>query len=96
MNKDKKFSIGEFSEKTGIPIPTLHYYDEIGLLQPEKNPSSGHRTYYFQDIITLQKIISLKFLGYSLDLLKYFHDSPLLVSQYSNFQLRTYLQNLQY
>jgi len=67
MNKDKKFSIGEFSEKTGIPIPTLHYYDEIGLLQPEKNPSSGHRTYYFQDIITLQKIISLKFLGYSLD-----------------------------
>ncbi|MEB2281935.1 MerR family transcriptional regulator [Lysinibacillus xylanilyticus] len=67
MNKDKKFSIGEFSEKTGMPIPTLHYYDEIGLLQPEKNPSTGHRTYYFQDIITLQKIISLKFLGYRLD-----------------------------
>ena len=67
MNKVKKFSIGEFSEKTGIPIPTLHFYDEIGLLQTEKSPSSGHRIYYFQDIITLQKIISLKFLGYSLD-----------------------------
>ena len=45
----------------------MHYYDEIGLLQPEKNPSSGHRIYKYQDIITLQKIISLKFLGYSLD-----------------------------
>ncbi|HDR4440700.1 TPA: MerR family transcriptional regulator [Bacillus cereus] len=67
MKKDKKFSIGEFSEKAGIPIPTLHYYDEIGLLQPEKNPSSGHRIYKYQDIITLQKILSLKFLGYSLD-----------------------------
>ncbi|AOY16447.1 MerR family transcriptional regulator [Bacillus sp. ABP14] len=67
MKKDQKFSIGEFSEKTGIPIPTLHYYDEIGLLQPEKNPSSGHRIYKYQDIITLQKILSLKFLGYSLD-----------------------------
>ncbi|MCU0096157.1 MerR family transcriptional regulator [Bacillus sp. OR9] len=67
MKKDKKFSIGEFSKKTGIPIPTLHYYDEIGLLQPEKNPSSGHRIYKYQDIITLQKILSLKFLGYSLD-----------------------------
>ncbi|MEC2918371.1 MerR family transcriptional regulator [Bacillus tropicus] len=67
MNTDKKFSIGEFSKKTGIPIPTLHYYDEIGLLQPEKNPSSGHRIYKYQDIITLQKIVSLKFLGYSLD-----------------------------
>ncbi|WP_410986968.1 MerR family transcriptional regulator [Bacillus shihchuchen] len=67
MNTDKKFSIGEFSKKTGIPIPTLHYYDEIGLLQPEKNTSSGHRICKYQDIITLQKIISLKFLGYSLD-----------------------------
>lgn len=67
MNTDKRFSIGEFSKKTGIPIPTLHYYDEIGLLQPEKNPSSGQRIYKYQDIITLQKIISLKFLGYSLD-----------------------------
>ncbi|MEJ9233179.1 MerR family transcriptional regulator [Peribacillus butanolivorans] len=67
MNKNNKFSIGEFSEKTGIPIPTLHYYDEIGLLRPEKNPSSGHRIYNYQDIITLQKILSLKFLGYSLD-----------------------------
>ncbi|PEP22642.1 MerR family transcriptional regulator [Bacillus wiedmannii] len=67
MSKDKMFSIGEFSKKTGIPIPTLHYYDEIGLLQPKKNPSSGHRIYKYQDIITLQKILSLKFLGYSLD-----------------------------
>ncbi len=33
----------------------------------KKNPSSGHRIYKYQDIITLQKIISLKFLGYSLD-----------------------------
>ncbi|MBD8028695.1 MerR family transcriptional regulator [Ureibacillus sp. Re31] len=67
MYKNKKFSIGEFSEKTGIPIPTLHYYDELGLLQPERNPSSEHRIYNYEDIITLQKILSLKFLGYSLD-----------------------------
>ncbi|QHH85331.1 MerR family transcriptional regulator [Bacillus paranthracis] len=54
-------------EKNGHTNSYLHYYDEIGLLQPEKNPSSGHRIYKYQDIITLQKIISLKFLGYSLD-----------------------------
>jgi len=67
MNKNNKFSIGEFSEKTGVSIRTLHYYDEIGLLKPEKNPSSGHRIYNCQDIIILQKILSLKLLGYSLD-----------------------------
>ncbi|MBL5768336.1 MerR family transcriptional regulator [Heyndrickxia sporothermodurans] len=67
MKGNNKYSIGEFSEKTGISIRTLHYYDEIGLLQPEKHPTSGHRIYDHQDILTLQKIISLKFLGYSLD-----------------------------
>lgn len=67
MKNNEKFSIGEFSKKTGISISTLHYYDEMGLLHPEKHPSSGHRVYYYQDIITLQKILSLKFLGYSLE-----------------------------
>ncbi|MED3573699.1 MerR family transcriptional regulator [Cytobacillus praedii] len=67
MKRTNTFSIGEFSEKTGISIRTLHYYDEMGLLQPEKHPTSGHRIYKHQDILTLQKIVSLKFLGYSLD-----------------------------
>lgn len=67
MSKDQNYSIGEFSEKTGTSIRTLHYYDEIGLLQPEKHPSSGHRIYRDQDVLTLQRIVSLKFLGYSLE-----------------------------
>lgn len=67
MSKSKNYSIGEFSEKTGTSIRTLHYYDEIGLLRAEKHPSSGHRIYTDQDVLTLQKIICLKSLGYSLD-----------------------------
>jgi DNA-binding transcriptional MerR regulator len=67
MENQKMFSIGEFSKKTGISIRNLRYYDEIGLLVPNKHPTSGHRIYNYDDIITLQKIITLKFLGYSLD-----------------------------
>ncbi len=67
MTGKEQFTIGEFSAKTGISVRTLHYYDEIGLLKPEKYAISGHRIYKIQDIITLQKIISLKFLGYSLE-----------------------------
>lgn len=67
MTGKEKFAIGEFSAKTGISVRTLHYYDEIALLKPEKHPTSGHRIYKTQDIMTLQKIISLKFLGYSLE-----------------------------
>lgn len=61
------YQIGEFSAKTGTSIRTLHYYDEIGLLTPKKHPTSGHRLYSDNDVLKLQKIISLKFLGYSLE-----------------------------
>ncbi|MCR8641764.1 MerR family transcriptional regulator [Paenibacillus sp. N1-5-1-14] len=63
----KYYSIGEFAKQTGTPIRTLHYYDEIGLLQPVKNPSSGHRLYTDEDALTLQQIVTFKFLGYSLN-----------------------------
>ncbi|MDQ0229047.1 MerR family transcriptional regulator [Metabacillus malikii] len=67
MKGTRKYSISEFSKKTGVSIRTLHYYDDIGLLKPDKHPTSGHRIYDHQDILTLQKILCLKFLGYSLD-----------------------------
>jgi DNA-binding transcriptional MerR regulator len=61
------YSIGEFAKKTGTTIRTLHYYDEIGLLQPALTTTSGRRYYSDDNIIELQKIVSLKFLGYSLE-----------------------------
>ncbi|MGE6595063.1 MerR family transcriptional regulator [Bacillus proteolyticus] len=67
MSKKEGYSIGEFSKRTGTSIRTLQYYDETGLLKPEKNISSGHRVYKDKDILALQKIVSLKVLGYSLE-----------------------------
>lgn len=67
MGEQKKYLIGEFSERTGTSVRTLHYYDEIGLLTPEKHPVSGHRLYSDRDVLTLQKIVSLKVLGYPLE-----------------------------
>lgn len=62
-----KYSIGDFSKKTGTTIRTLHYYDEIGLLKPALITESGRRFYSDDELIKLQKIVSLKFLGYSLE-----------------------------
>ncbi len=67
------YSIGQFSKKTGTTIRTLHYYDEIALLTPEVT-GSGRRIYNDTHLITLQKIITLKFLGYSLNQIKQFLD----------------------
>ncbi len=61
------YSIGAFAKKTGTTIRTLRYYDEIGLLKPTFITETGRRYYSDDDLITLQKIVSLKFLGYSLE-----------------------------
>ena len=62
-----QYSIGEFAKKTGMTIRTLHYYDEIDLLKPSFISTTGRRFYSDENIIQLQKIVSLKFLGYPLE-----------------------------
>lgn len=62
-----KYSIGAFAKKTGTTIRALRYYDEIDLLKPSFITEAGRRYYSDDDFITLQKIVSLKFLGYSLE-----------------------------
>lgn len=61
------YTVGEFAALSKTSVRTLHYYDDIGLLRAERNASSGHRVYGTRDIFKLQQIISLKFLGYSLE-----------------------------
>jgi len=61
------YTVGEFAAQTRCSVRTLHYYDEIGLLRAERDPSSGHRIYRSRDLYTLQRIVSLKALGYSLE-----------------------------
>lgn len=62
--------IHEFGEKAGVTVKTLLYYDKIGLLTPLKNISTGYRIYREEDFIRLQQIITLKFIGLSLDEIK--------------------------
>lgn len=60
-------TIGKFAEKSGVTLRTLRYYDKIGLLKPCSYSSSGHRLYNLEDFSKLQKILTLKFIGLSLE-----------------------------
>ena len=64
------YSIGEFSKKTGITIRTLRYYGEKGLLIPARISEGGQRYYNDANIITVQKIVTFKYLDYSLEEIK--------------------------
>ncbi|SEM77441.1 DNA-binding transcriptional regulator, MerR family [Mesobacillus persicus] len=65
----KSYSIGEFAKRTGVTVRTLHYYDELGILIAYRT-ENGRRIYNDSHFATMQKIVTLKFLGYSLDQMK--------------------------
>ncbi|SDI48016.1 MerR family transcriptional regulator [Natribacillus halophilus] len=63
---DQQLTIGQLSEKTSVTIRTLRYYDKIGLLKPSDYKEGGHRLYNAYELLRLQQIQALKFIGFSL------------------------------
>jgi len=68
--------VGEVAKRTGLSIRTLHYYDEIGLLEPSTLTPSRHRVYGAAELSRLQRIKSLRSLGFSLDEIRHCLDTP--------------------
>ena len=61
------YTSGEFAKKASVSIRTIRYYDKQGLLKPACMSAGGYRLYTDSDFAKLQKILSLKYLGFSLD-----------------------------
>jgi DNA-binding transcriptional MerR regulator len=59
--------IGEIADATNLTVRTLHYYEEIGLLDPAARSPAGHRLYGTDTIEQLYRITALRQLGLSLD-----------------------------
>lgn len=60
--------IGFFSKLSQVPIKTLRYYDQIGLLKPiEIDTHTGYRYYSVSQLQRLNRILALKDLGFSLE-----------------------------
>ena len=45
--RSEKMTVHEVAKLTGITIRALHYYDEIGLLEPAKADKTKYRLYIF-------------------------------------------------
>ncbi len=57
-----EYSIGEFSRLTGLGIHTLRYYEQEGLVTPERNPRNRRR-YSDKDLAWIKFIKRLKDTG---------------------------------
>lgn len=62
MDPDNAYSIGEASDIVGVSTRTLRFYEESGLLAPERS-ANGYRLYTSADIDRLQEILLLRHMG---------------------------------
>lgn len=62
------FSIGEFSQITGLTVKTLRFYHEKQLLVPAAiDPATGYRSYDDRNVDRARVIVALRELEFSLD-----------------------------
>lgn len=69
-------TVKEVSALAGVSVRTLHYYDAIGLLKPQKVTEAGYRLYGGAELSRLQNILLFRELQFSLKEIKTILDSP--------------------
>src|SRR5271168_711406 len=61
-------TIQDAARRSGLSEPTLHYYEEVGLIGPiARDASSGHRRYREQDLDALQALACLRAMGVGIE-----------------------------
>lgn len=59
-------AIGELSERTGLSVSAIRFYEEKGLITPHRN-SGGHRRYMRSDIRRLSFVMIAQQLGFTIE-----------------------------
>jgi MerR family transcriptional regulator, thiopeptide resistance regulator len=67
MVNQETLSIKQLSVLAGVSVRTLHYYDQIGLLSPQRVRENNYRSYTHEALVKLQQILFYKELDLSLE-----------------------------
>ena len=70
------YRVGEAAALTRVSVRTLHHYDRIGLLRPATRSEGGYRLYGEDDLLRLQQILTLRYLGFPLKRIGELLDRP--------------------
>jgi DNA-binding transcriptional MerR regulator len=66
MHQARLYKAQEFAERAGVTVRTLHHYDRLELLSPSGRTEAGYRLYGDRDLVRLEQILALKFIGFPL------------------------------
>ena len=67
VRNSKRYKIGEVSELLGMSAQSIRYYESLGIIKPEKNPTSGYRYYSAWDINMLVKARAYRQQGFAIN-----------------------------
>jgi DNA-binding transcriptional MerR regulator len=65
--KKQSLTIGELSRRTGVPVKTLRFWSDEGLLPPATRTSSGYRLYAEDAMVRLELVRALRDAGLGID-----------------------------
>lgn len=60
----RKLQVGEAAAQVGVRVSALRFWEEQGLLQPERDPANGYRLYNPDEVCKLQVVALLRKAGY--------------------------------
>ncbi len=64
------FSIGDISKRTGVKVPTIRYYEQLGLITTPRRSSGNQRRYSAEDAKRLGFIKHARDLGLPLEAIR--------------------------
>lgn len=70
------YTVKQLADLAGVSRRTLHYYDEIGLLEPTAVAGNGYRKYDGTAVFRLQQILFYRELGLELARIQALFDDP--------------------
>lgn len=73
--KRKSYSVQELAKLSGVSVRTLHYYDELHLLQPTRK-ENNYRVYGPAEVDRLQQILLYREAGMNLTVIRDILDNP--------------------
>ena len=76
------FKIGEISKLYGIGVDSIRYYEEIGIIKPQRS-ESGYRYYSIHDIWRLNVIRDLRSIGFTMEQIREYLDHHTVLSSIS-------------
>lgn len=66
MNGDTLYSIGELAQRTGLPVKTIRFYSDRGIVPPTDRGPGGYRRYDAAALARLELVRTLRDLGLDL------------------------------